>query len=240
MDSNLTVETFHWSECTTVLGALANSKDFQLEPGGRFFEAHDVRVVPPLVFPLPAMALTTDDSVQASARRKAAIENAAKPAPSSDLYGYLESLPHEPATQCVILLQAGIASLGMFQGGDPMATRTLKRYVVRGKGRAQPAFLATKGKSRYGSRLRLQNARLLVDETNEKLCEYWDEYGAAEQIYVGASKRLFPDLFRGKERPPFEPDVAYIRIPLDLPKPTTSIMLRAYKSLCYGRVERAD
>ena len=42
--------------------------------------------------------------------------------------------------------------------GEIVHTKSIKKYVVRGRGRAQPTHLATKGKSRYGSRLRLQKA----------------------------------------------------------------------------------
>ncbi|MFT4538031.1 MAG: hypothetical protein ACI841_004835 [Planctomycetota bacterium] len=161
-------------------------------------------------------------------------------APNNELLRYLRDLPVEPGLHCLILMQAGAASLGMFEGGDSLATKTLKRYVVRGNGRAQPAFLATRGKSRYGSRLRLQNARLLLDEINEKLGSYWEEFGTPEIVFAAAPVRLWPELFRASVPAPFTQDDPIVRVPLDLPVPTTDVMLRTYKSMCYGRIERLD
>ncbi|MFT7678452.1 MAG: hypothetical protein ACI8QC_002445 [Planctomycetota bacterium] len=235
MDPQPQPESFHWSECAERLRALLAEGSLSLEADGEFFEGPGLRVVPPLVYPWrkpAAGARPYGGSAAESAARRAG-------AGSADAFAqYLAGLPVEPGLHCLILLQAGAASLGMFEGGEALTTKTLKRYVVRGKGKAQPGYLAAKGKSRYGSRLRLQNARLLVDEVNAKLHEYWDEFGTPEQIFVNAPKRLWPDLWRGKEHPPFDQDAATVRVPLDLPVPTTDVLLRTYKSLCYGRILR--
>lgn len=234
MDGRAAHETFHWSECEQRLTELARGRQFLLEPEGRYFEADDERIWPPLVFPIPGVlqdaARGADTAMEAAARRKAG-------AACADLESYLAQLPAQPGLQCLILMQAGATSIGMFDAGEVLATKTLKRYVVRGKGRAQPAYLSTKGKSRYGSRLRLQNARLLLEETNAKLRAYWDEYGTPECIFAAAPARLWPDLFRCPIAPPFAPEHPILRVPLDVPVPTTDVMLRTYKSLCYGRVE---
>jgi len=140
-------QSLHWKDCRETLSRLDGESALVLEPKGRFFESERLRVKPPLVFPLP-------------------------PACRS-LSGYLDSLPEEPGHHSVILMQAGAVTLGRFEGARPLVQKSLKRYVVRGKGRAQPLHLKTKGKSRYGSRLRLANARKLLVETNEKL-RAWD------------------------------------------------------------------
>ena len=31
-----------------------------------------------------------------------------------------------------------------------------------------------------------------------------------------------------------------MKIPLDLPKPTTDVLLRAYRSLCYGQIRTVE
>ena len=152
---------------------------------------------------------------------------------------WIEHIPVEPGLQVVVLLQAGATSLGLFDAGKVMRTKTIKRYVVRGKGRAQPTHLNAKGKSRYGSRLRLQNAKAILEETSEKLREWWEEYGDPEVVFFNAPVRLWADLMRTKPPVPFEED-DLLRIPLDLPKPTTDVMLRAYRSLCYGRINQVD
>jgi hypothetical protein len=201
--------TFHWEDCASVLGEL--DPELEYDPSHRCFVSDALRVHPPLVFPVAADC------------------------PS--LVRYLQVRPEVPGRHVVVLMQAGAVSLGLFEEGEAVETKSFKRYVVRGKGRSQPKHLDSKGKSRYGSRLRLQNARRLLEETNERLCEWRDEFGAADEVYYSGSNRLWADLFTVKPLPPFDKDDSPIRIPLDLPKPTTDVLLRTYKALSYGRIE---
>ena len=207
-------QTFHWRECAETLRRLNAESALALEPKARFFESERVRVKPPLVFPL-----TRD---------------------VGSLSDYLDSLPEEPGRHCVILMQAGHVSLGRFDRAEPVVTKSLKRYVVRGKGRAQPLHLKTKGKSRYGSRLRLQNARRLLIETNEKLVEWHEEFGPADRIYYSCPVRLWPSVFETTPPPPFDKSGPLVRIPLDLPRPTARVLLRTYRALEYGRIEARE
>jgi len=208
------MQSFHWTDCEKILAQHLFEPGWELDERGRFFEREGVLITPPLVFPIAPGTRSVAE--------------------------YLRGLPGEPGRHTVILMQAGAVSLGLFEAGESIATKTLKRYVVRGKGRAQPTHLATKGKSRYGSRLRLQNAKLLLEETNEKLLEWHANHGPSEQVYYNAPVRLWPSLFEATPAPPFDRDDHPIKIPRDLPKPTTEILLRAYKSLCYGRIERGE
>ncbi|MEM9404745.1 MAG: hypothetical protein AAGA81_01790, partial [Acidobacteriota bacterium] len=134
----------------------------------------------------------------------------------------------------------GHVSLGRFDKGENLIAKSLKKYVVRGKGRAQPLHLKTKGKSRYGSRLRLQNARRLLVETNEKLIEWHEEFGTPDQIYYSCPVRLWPSLFEATPPPPFRQDDDLIKIPRDVPRPTVDVLKRTYRSLEYGRIEELD
>ncbi|MFT7670155.1 MAG: hypothetical protein ACI8X5_002862 [Planctomycetota bacterium] len=241
MNSKGQTESFSWSECAGRLSVLSGEYDLALEPEGKFFVAQGIRVIPPPVFPLPAellLSVRDPQTAQETAARRLLKEKFASDASTGDLERYLQFLPEEPGLQCLILLQAGAVSVGMFEGGAVLAHKTMKRYVVRGKGRAQPTYLAAKGKSRYGSRLRLQNARLLFEMTNEKLANYWDEYGEPEHIFINAPRRLWADMFRSKIPPPFSSEHPIIRVPKDLPVPKTEVLLRTYKGLCYGRIER--
>ena len=204
-------QTFHWSECAETLRRLDAESPLTLESKRRFFVTDDLRVRPPLVFPLPASAHSLDD--------------------------YLQSLPEAPGKHLVVLMQAGHVSLGRFDKGENLIAKSLKKYVVRGKGRAQPLHLKTKGKSRYGSRLRLQNARRLLVETNEKLIEWHEEFGAPDQIFYSCPVRLWPSLFEATPPPPFRQDDNLIKIPRDVPRPTVDVLKRTYRSLEYGRIE---
>ena len=158
------------------------------------------------------------------------------PADCDSLEQYLEALPVRPGRHFLVLMQAGAVALGLFEGGEERATKSLRKYVVRGRGRAQPLHLQTKGKSRYGSRLRLQNARRLLEETNAKLAAWTSEFGPADRVYYNAPVRLWAGLFAARPAPPFERRCA-LRIPRDLPRPTTEVLRRAYRGLGFGRIE---
>ncbi|MEO1366037.1 MAG: hypothetical protein AAFX50_02585 [Acidobacteriota bacterium] len=203
--------TFHWKDCRETLLGLDAESPLVPDPKGRFFEGGGLRIRPPLVFPLDPGCPT--------------------------LAAYLDGLPDAPGRHCVVLMQAGAVSLGRFEGGEALITKSLRRYVVRGKGRAQPLYLKTKGKSRYGSRLRLANARKLLVETNEKLLEWEGHFGPADRIYYSCPVRLWPSLFETTPPPPFEKTGPLVRIPLDLPRPTVDVLTRTYRSFEYGRIE---
>lgn len=208
--------TFHWSEARATLAKRHTVCAFVLEADRRWFESTSgppTRARVPLVFPIP------DDC--------------------ADLDDYLARLPDAPGRHLVVVMQAGAVALARCDQGEVLETKTHKRYVVRGRGKAQPTHLSTKGKSRYGSRLRLRNARRLLEETNETLTAWWTEHGPAERVYFNAPKPLFASLFDVEPPPPFDRDHPTVRIPRDLPKPTADVVRIAYKSLCYGRIEEA-
>ena len=207
-------ESFHWKECVDTLETLNQERTLELEPKRRFFENEQQRVQPPLVFPIPHDCSTLEE--------------------------YLATLPEAPTRHTVLLMQAGAVALGRFEGAEPIATKSLKKYVVRGKGRAQPLHLKTKGKSRYGSRLRLQNARRLLVETNEKLNQWTEEFGPADHVYYSCPVRLWASVFETRPAPPFTKTDSLIRIPRDLPRPTIDVLSRTYRSLEYGRIERIE
>ena len=209
-----TLETFHWTEALARLDELAQDGPWERDGDRGAYVQDDLRVRPPLVLPVPVEARTLEE--------------------------YLESCLEEPGAETVILLQAGAASIARFDRGEPLVTKSIKKYVVRGTGRAQPTHLESKGKSRYGSRLRLQNAKRLLEETNERLLDWEEEFGPADQVLYNAPVRLWPDLFEARPAPPFDREGPLVRIPLDLPRPTTDVLLRAYRSCEYGRLERVE
>ena len=104
----------------------------------------------------------------------------------------------------MLLVQAGRTAIGVWDDDELLAHKVITKYVVRGKGRAQPTHLETKGKSRYGSRLRLQNARRQLVEANEKLAEYWEERGPPRLVHYAAPVRTWPELFGVDPVPPFD------------------------------------
>lgn len=154
---------------------------------------------------------------------------------------YAARLPDRIGRQCVVLLQAGAAALGYWDEDDLLRHKATKRYVVRGSGKAQPKHLEQKGKSRYGSRLRLQNWRRLLSEVNVKLHEWWDELGAPEQVLFAIPVRARDPFFASEPRPPFAPTDGNVRrIPLHVHVPDHRELLRVRRWCAHGRLELPD
>lgn len=202
--------TFHWTECAEFLAThgAGQAWDWDAEKGCMASQTHWLHL--PMVTPL----------------------GAEQPC----LEAYLAELPAELGRHCVILMQAGAVSIGLFEAGQALHTKTMKKYVVRGSGRAQPAHLKTKGKSRYGSRLRLQNAQLLLEEAAERLRDWWQLGVPIEKVFLSAPQRLWADFARLELPEPLLNRAEITRIPLDLPRPTTELLLRTYRALEHGRM----
>ena len=144
---------------------------------------------------------------------------------------------------CVlVLVQAGATGLGLWRDDELLEHKTIKKYVVRGKGRAQPVHLKSKGKSRYGSRLRLQNAVRQLEETNEKLHEWVAKHGPFERIFYSCPVRTWPELFRVTPPPPFSQRgdrTGPHRIPIEVRVPDFAEVKRVWRSLTRGREIRS-
>ncbi|MCA8944294.1 MAG: hypothetical protein KDB80_17140 [Planctomycetes bacterium] len=148
---------------------------------------------------------------------------------------YLRAWTGELPSCCIVLLRAGATAIGLWHGTELIAHKAFKKYVVRGHGKAQATHLSSKGKSRYGSRLRLQNAKRQLEETNERLTDWRDAHGAADVVLYSAPVRLWPDLFAVAPPPPFERQTA-VRIPAHVHTPTHEELLRVRRVCLRGRV----
>lgn len=230
-------ETIHWSELAAARGDFEVHAPFQLSSDGRFLHGQGLRVELPPVWLGKASTPPEEETARERAARLA--RERGGPDTSDQLERYLQGMPTELPSQCVILCQAGATALGYFHAGEALATKSFKRYVVRGKGKAQPAHLRSKGKSRYGSRLRLQNAKGQLAETNERLQRMWDKFGPPQDVFVSAPKRLWADLLRADPLPPdFEASSRLHRIRRDVRVPTTEETQRIYRSLQFAVIER--
>ena len=142
-----------------------------------------------------------------------------------------------PGRHLVLLLQAGRTAIGAWDDDELLAHKVITKYVVRGKGHAQPTHLETKGKSRYGSRLRLQNARRQLVETNEKLIEYWHQHGPPRLVHHAVPVRTWPELFAVEPAPPFgQRDPALCKIPVHVHAPSFEELQRVRRRLARGRI----
>jgi hypothetical protein len=84
----------------------------------------------------------------------------------------------------IILIRAGNAALAGFSDGKMLFHKVIRKYMVRKKqGKAQIKHLKTRGKSRYGSRLRLQKSLEFFREINllaNHACQSFD----FERIFI--------------------------------------------------------
>lgn len=169
---------------------------------------------------------------------------APEPAPRSLLADHLVHGSLLPGPHVLLLLRAGSSAVGWWDGLELLRHKAFQRYVVRGTGKAQPTHLKTRGKSRYGSRLRLQNWERQLTETSERLCEWWREFGAPSRVFVAMPVRLRAEFAAAEPPPPFgfdDPEV--VPVPFHVHQPDHAELLRVHALLGAGAVlqrERAD
>ena len=205
--------TFDWREAPHVLsGLVADGASLSCSKSTRAFvgdlDGRAIRYEPPALVPIGGAEETVDI--------------------------YLERYPETLGLQYVLLMQAGAVAMGLWRESDLLRHKCITKYVVRGKGRAQPLYSKTKGKSRYGSRLRLHNAKALLVETNEKTLQWWKEEGRFDRIYFNCPQRLWPELFLAKPPPPFPQRDEPMRLPFDVHEPRFDELKRIRRKMLRG------
>ena len=124
----------------------------------------------------------------------------------------------EDVHYCLTLVRAGQASLGYFHQGKLLDHKVFRGYLVRQKqGKSQFKYLKTKGKSRAGSRIRLEETLVFFKEINERLQVYAKQY-PLNFWGLGCAKTIWPLLFDGEVKPPFSSKSAEL---IELPYPFT-------------------
>ncbi len=161
-----------------------------------------------------------------------------RPRPGERIDGYAERLAPELGLQVVLLVRAGAVALGGWLDDELIVHKALRKYVVRGNGRAQATYQKTRGKSRYGSRLRLQNWRALLTETNERLRELWQAHGPPQRVFWSAPVRVWVDLHAASPPPPFPREAERLqRLPVHVHRPDFEELCRVRSWLEHGRLE---
>lgn len=124
----------------------------------------------------------------------------------------------EDVHYCLTLVRAGQASLGYFHQGKLLDHKVVRGYLVRQKqGKSQFKYLKTNGKSRAGSRIRLEETLVFFKEINERLQVYAKQY-PLNFWGLGCAKTMWPLLFDGEVKPPFSSKSAEL---IELPYPFT-------------------
>jgi hypothetical protein len=161
--------------------------------------------------------------------------------PGELIADYRARLPGAPETAVVLLLQAGAMAFGCWRGVELLRHKAVRKYVVRGHGRAQPLHLKTAGRSRQGSRLRLQNWQRLLVETNERLRDCWRDLGTPDRVFVAIPVRVWSDLAATDPRPPFARGDANVqRVPTHVHRPDFAELQRVHSWLAHGRLELTE
>lgn len=158
--------------------------------------------------------------------------------PGESIPDYMSRCDVSIGLHVVLLVRAAGVALGYWEGRELLHHKAIRKYVIRGRGKAQQTFLKTQGKSRYGSRLRLQNWRRLLAETNERLLQWWDEPGRPERVFVSVPVRVMADLCAAEPPPPFQKgDPMLVRIPMHVHRPDHAELLRVHGELAVGRLD---
>ncbi len=103
----------------------------------------------------------------------------------------------------LVLIRAGQASTGYVHNGELMDHKVFRAYMVRKKqGKSQIKHLKTKGKSRAGSRIRLEETTRFFEEINERLSFYGQNH-SIDHWGISCGKTLWPYFFASETPPPF-------------------------------------
>lgn len=112
--------------------------------------------------------------------------------------------PADDIHYCLTLIRAGQATVGYFHHGKLLDHKVFRAYMVRQKqGKSQFKYLKTKGKSRAGSRIRLEETSHFFKEILHRLQIYNSQY-PLNFWGLGCSKTWWPLLFNQGDIPILE------------------------------------
>jgi hypothetical protein len=136
-----------------------------------------------------------------------------------------------PKTFGLFLVQAGYAAIAIGQGDELIDTKVIRKYMTRKtQGKSQLTYKETKGKSRLGSRIRLQQAKIFFDELNEVIRGWEAEY-QLEVVFLSCSPKL-RGAWSQEGMPISKEDPRLRRVPIDVHRPNRGELDRVHKLLC--------
>ncbi|MFX0086287.1 MAG: hypothetical protein ACFFAU_11445 [Candidatus Hodarchaeota archaeon] len=119
------------------------------------------------------------------------------------LDGIISGEFNKKANYLILLIRAGYAALGTIEEGVITHHKVIRKYMVRKRqGKAQLTYLALKGKSRGGGRLRLELTQEFYQEIRKKLHEWREIINFSDLIFFQCSPRLWDGLFKIKSKFP--------------------------------------
>lgn len=152
-------------------------------------------------------------------------------------------IPLDFQNHIVLIIKSGIASIAFFENRQLIDHKVFRAYMVRKKqGKSQIKYLKTKGKSRAGSRVRLQETIDFFENINQRLLEYFNEY-RIDTIAFSCSQTLIPYLFQSKTLTPFDKkDDRIYKIPKHIDSGTHENLMEVNSQLfeCYLYVYKEE
>lgn len=150
-----------------------------------------------------------------------------------------EWIASRPPKAFIILIQAGYAALGYCEGDTLVHHKMIKKYMVRqSQGKSQLTYKKSKGKSRLGSRIRLQNSIAFFEDINHTL-HNWNVANHCESILMSLPVNLVKLLYSAKIPPPFDKKDARIRkIPLNIHTPSYKELRHIHWELTHSKLHQ--
>jgi len=149
----------------------------------------------------------------------------------------IESIKRCNKHYLIIMITTGQASIGIFKNKENFEHKVIRKYMVRKKqGKSQLKYLKTKGKSRAGSRVRLNNSLVFFEEINEYINNWNKDYEICRILYF-VPKSLINLWFNSNKTPFFNKDDSnLIKIPYNLDTPTFELMKKVGKYAYDGEI----
>ncbi len=137
----------------------------------------------------------------------------------------------------IIMITTGQASIGIFRNKENLEHKVIRKYMVRKKqGKSQIKYLKTKGKSRAGSRVRLNNSIIFFEEINEYINKWNENYDICRIMYF-VPKNLINLWFSSGVSLFFDKnDTRLVKIPYNLDTPTYELMKKVGRFAYDGEI----
>lgn len=137
----------------------------------------------------------------------------------------------------IILIKAGIGSVGFFENGEISSHKVFRAYMIRKKqGKSQIKYLKTKGKSRAGSRVRLHQTLEFFENINIRVNELMERHHV-DRVAISCSKTLWPYFFGGDVKPSFgKDDRRLMRVPIHIPNAAHRYLVKTHHHLSSCRI----
>lgn len=136
-----------------------------------------------------------------------------------------------PKVFLLVLVQAGHAALGVGRGQELIESKVIRKYMVRKtQGKSQLSYLESKGKSRLGSRIRLQQSKIFFHEL-DRLIEGWEKNEKIDVIFLSCSAKL-KGVWAEHGGMFDKADSRLRKVPLDVHRPNHGELVRVHRLLC--------